>query len=342
MLRDLRHADGGLYSAEDADSEGEEGIFYLWRPEAIREVLGADADVALEWYGVTPQGNFEGSNILHRPVRGDLIRPAAVEAAREALFQAREQRTRPGLDDKVLTEWNALMVATLAEAGAAADEPAWVAAAVQCADFLLDALRAADGTWMRSWQAGDGDRPAAARHHAYAADHAALVDAFTRLAEATGEARWIAEARAVADTLLDRFWDHDKGGLFTTGEGSDAPIVRQKDFLDNATPSANSLAAVALLRLAALTGDDVYRNHAEQILALFAPLAANAPAAFAHLLSALDLFHGGVTEVVVAGDRPDLVAEVHHHYLPSAVLAWGERYASPLWEGREDGRAYVC
>ena len=154
VLRDLHHGDGGLYSAEDADSEGEEGIFYVWRPEAIRDVLGDAAEVAIEWYGVTPQGNFEGSNILHRPVRGDLLRPPEVEAAREALFQAREQRVRPGLDDKVLTEWNALMIATLAEAGAAADEPAWVAAATQCAEFLLTSLRDADGTWMRSWQAG--------------------------------------------------------------------------------------------------------------------------------------------------------------------------------------------
>ncbi|HEY5888154.1 MAG TPA: AGE family epimerase/isomerase, partial [Acidimicrobiales bacterium] len=248
----------------------------------------------------------------------------------------------PGLDDKVLTEWNALMIATLAEAGAAADEPAWVEAAVRCADFLLTALRDAESTWMRSWQAGDGDRPAAARHHAYAVDHAALVDAFTRLAEATGEARWIAEARTVADTLLERFWDPDKGGLFTTGDGSDAPVVRQKDFLDNATPAANSLAATALLRLAALTGEDRYRVHGEQILALFAPLAGNAPAAFAHLLAALDLYHGGLTEVVVTGDRLDLVAEVQHRYLPSVVLAWGERYDSPLWEGRDDGQAYVC
>jgi uncharacterized protein len=342
VLRDLRHPDGGLYSAEDADSEGEEGKFYVWRAEEIREVLGGAADAAIEWFGVTPQGNFEGSNILHRPVRGDLLRPPEVDAARAALFEAREKRVRPGLDDKVLTEWNALMIATLAEAGAAAAEPGWVAAAEQAADFLLEALRAPDDTWMRSWQAGGGDRPAAARHAAYAADHAALTDAFTRLAEATGRARWIDEARAVADALLDGFWDHERGGLFTTADGADAPVVRQKDFLDNATPSANSTAALALLRLAALTGEDRYRDHGEQILGLFAPVAGGAPAAFAHLLAALDLHHRGATEVVVAGDRPDLVAEAQRRFLPNAVLAWGEPYPSPLWEGRDDDRAYVC
>jgi uncharacterized protein YyaL (SSP411 family) len=275
-------------------------------------------------------------------VRGDLLRSPEVETAREALFQAREDRIRPGLDDKVLTEWNALMISTLAEAGAAAQEPGWVEAAVQCADFLIASLRDADGRWMRSWQAGDDDRPAAARHRAYANDHAALVDAFTRLAEATGDARWIGEARTVADTLLETYWDDERGGLFTTADGADAPVVRQKDFLDNATPAANSLAAVALQRLAALTGEDRYRERAEAILALFGPLAASAPAAFAHLLGALDLHHGGLTEVVVAGDRPDLVAEVQRRFLPSAVLAWGERYDSPLWEGREDAKAYVC
>ncbi len=146
----------------------------------------------------------------------------------------------------------------------------------------------------------------------------------------------------MADTLLERFWDPERGGLFTTGEGSDTPVVRQKDFLDNATPAANSLAAVALLRLSALTGDDRYRDHAGQILALFGPLAGSAPAAFAHLLGALELWHGGTTEIVVVGDHPDLVTEVRSRYLPTAVLAWGERYDSPLWEGREDGRAYVC
>jgi len=342
VLRDLRHPDGGLYSAEDADSEGEEGRFYVWRPEAIEEVLGDRAQLAMDWYGVTPQGNFEGSNILHRPVRGDLLRSPEVETAREALFQAREERVRPGLDDKVLTEWNALMISTLAEAGAAADEPGWVEAAVQCAEFLIGNLRDADGRWMRSWQAGDGGRPAAARHRAYANDHAALVDAFTRLAEATGEARWITEARTVADTLLRTYADPDNGGLFTSAADADAPVVRQKDFLDNATPSANSLAATGLLRLAALTGEDGYRVFAEGILALFGPLAGQAPAAFAQLLAAVDLHHHGTTEVVVAGDRPDLLDEVRSRFLPAAVLAWGEGYDSPLWDGRDDGRAYVC
>ena len=227
------------------------------------------------------------------------------------------------------------MIGALAEAGA-------VDAAVAAADFLLANLRRDDGRWLRAWQGGDGEQPARAQHLAYAADHAALVDAFTRLAEATGQARWITEARATADAMLDLFWDPDEGGLFTTGSDAETLIARQKDFQDNATPSANSMAANALLRLAALTGEDRYREHAEGILRLFAPLADRYPQAFSHLLAALDMHVTGLSEVVIVGDRPDLVDQVRGRYLPNAVLAWGEPYDSPLWEGRDDGKAYVC
>ena len=338
VLRDLRHPDGGLYSAEDADSEGVEGKFYVWRPDEMREVLGDAAGEAIAWYGVTENGNFEGANILHRPERGAWERPPAIEAAREALFQAREKRVRPGLDDKVLTEWNALMVATLAEAGAATGEQEWIDAARTTAEFLLANLRREDGRWLRSWQAGTGE----ARHLAYAVDYATLVDAFTRLAEATGEARWIDEAHATADAMVDLFWDDESGGLFTTGSDAESLVVRQKDFLDNATPSANSQAALALLRLGALLGAPDHEDRARAIMRLFGPIASRQPTAFAHLLAALDLHHSGPTEIVVAGDRPDLLDVARARYLPNAVIAWGERYESPLWESRDDGRAYVC
>jgi len=229
------------------------------------------------------------------------------------------------------------MLATLAEAAAATGRDDWLAAAVANGEFLLRALRRDDGRWLRSWQADGG-----ARHLAFAADHAALVDAFVRLAEATGQARWIAEARATADALLDLFWDEERGGLFTTGRDAEQLVVRTKDLMDDATPSANSLAAVALLRLAALTGEDRYRDHADRILRLTGPLAARHPTAFGHLLVALDLAVHGIDEVVVTGDRPDLVAVVQRSFLPGAVLAWGERYDSPLWAGRADGAAHVC
>jgi uncharacterized protein len=355
VLRDLRHPEGGFFSAEDADSEGEEGRFYVWTPDQIVEALDGDrdlADEAMTFYGVTPGGNFEGRTILNRiHARGpgplDLARPPRMEQARARLFAARERRVRPGLDDKVLTEWNGLTLAALAEAAAATGRRDWLDAAVDTGEFLVRSLRRDDGRWLRSWQAdghahGSHGRSGRARHLGYAADHAALVDAFVRLAEATGRARWIDAARSTADALLDLFWDEDRGGLFTTGRDAEQLVARNKDLMDNATPSANSLAAVALLRLASLTGDERYRDRAARILRLAGSLATQHPTAFGHLLVAVDLDVHGIDEVVVAGDRPDLVDVVRSRFLPGAVLAWGERYPSPLWEGRDDGRAYVC
>jgi hypothetical protein len=355
VLRDLRHPEGGFFSAEDADSEGEEGRFYVWTPDQVVAALDGDRDLAddvMAFYDVTPGGNFEGRTILNRihargPGGADLARPPRIEEARARLFAARERRVRPGLDDKVLTEWNGLMLAALAEAAAATGQRDWLDAAIGTGEFLLRSLRRDDGRWLRSWQA-DGhaspshDRSGRARHLAYAADHAALVDAFVRLAEATGQARWLGAARSTADALLDLFWDDDRGGLFTTGSDAERLVARNKDLMDNATPSANSLAAVALLRLAALTGDERYRDRADRILRLAGSLATQHPTAFGHLLAAVDLAVDGIDEVVVVGDRPDLVEVVQSRFLPGAVLAWGERYASPLWEGRDDGRAYVC
>ena len=197
--------------------------------------------------------------------------------------------------------------------------------------------RRPDGRWQRSWQADGG-----ARHDAMAGDHAALVEAFVAFAQATGEARWIDEARAVADTLLDHFWDVDNGGLFTTADDAEALIVRQKDLLDNATPAANSMAATGLLRLAALTGEQRYRHQSEQILQLVGGVVGGAPTAFGRLLAAVDMLRAGVTEIAVVGERPDLLAAVRSRYLPNAVLAWGEPYDSPLWQDRHAGFAYVC
>ncbi|MFN8039297.1 MAG: thioredoxin domain-containing protein [Acidimicrobiales bacterium] len=349
VLRDLRHRRGGFFSAEDADSLDDqghsvEGWFSTWTLDEVVAAAGEDAPAAVAWWGITPEGNFEGRSILHRPVRGDLLRPPEVERARQLLFDAREGRPRPGLDDKVLTEWNGLMLSALVEAAGATGTAGWLADAIETAEFLCAHLRRPDGRWLRSWQ-GDGD-DGRAQHLAYAADHGALLDAFTRLAEVSGEARWIDEARAVADALLDLFWDDEHGGVFTTGRDAEALVTRPKDLLDNATPSASSLAAVGLLRLGALTGVARYEERAKDILRLLGGPAAKHPTALGHLLAAVDLSVTGITEVAVSGERPDLVAAVLQAYRPDVVLAWGEPYESPLWEGRTetgaDGRAYVC
>jgi uncharacterized protein YyaL (SSP411 family) len=331
----MRQAGAGISSAEDADSEGVEGRYYVCTHDEVRHIGGPEA---VDWYGVGPQGNWEGSNILRRPLGADLLRPPAVEAARLALLEAREQRVRPGLDDKVLTEWNAMAIATLAEAGAALEVAEWVAAAAEIGSFLVAELRV-EGRWRRSWQGGR------AQHLAYASDHAWLVEAFTRLAEATGKARWITEARAAADALLELFWDPQGGGLHTAGRDAEALFAQPKDTYDGAIPSAHSVATAALLRLAALTGETRYRAKAQAIIDLMAPAMAKAPLAFTGLAAAADLA-GGIVEVAVTGQRPDLVSTARERYRPRMVLAWGEPYPSPLWEGRTgadtDNLAFVC
>ncbi len=332
----MRRDGGGICSAEDADSEGVEGRFYVWSRQEVEALGGPEA---VDWYGVGEKGNWEGTNILFRPERGALERPAAVEAARVAMLRARDQRVRPGLDDKVLTEWNGMAVAALAEAGAALGEPAWVTTAAEIGEFLLNELRV-EGRWRRSWQGGT------AQHLAYASDHAWLVEAFTRLAEATGQARWVAEAAAAADALIDLFWDDAGGGFDTAGRDAEALFARPKDTYDGAVPSAHSVAASALLRLGALVGRPDLTSKAADIIDLLTPAMAKAPAAFSGLVAAADLSAGGMVEIAVTGSRPDLVGVAREAYRPDAVLAWGEPYDSPLWEGRtgpeEAGLAFVC
>jgi uncharacterized protein YyaL (SSP411 family) len=198
-------------------------------------------------------------------------------------------------------------------------------------------MRRADGRYLRTWH-----RDAPGRHLAMAADLANLVDAYVRLYELSGLARFVAHARDAADQLLAHHWDSAHGGLFTTPADGERLIVRQKDLIDNATPSANSVAAFALQRLAALTGDARYADHAEQILSLVARIVASAPTAFPHLLCALHLHHVGSTEIAVTGKRGDLVGFLQSQWLPTTVLAWGEPIDSPLFAQRKDGLAYVC
>ncbi len=337
VLRDLAAPEGGLYCAEDADSEGEEGRFYVWTPAQISDVAGAALGAAAtEWYGVTEAGNFEGRSILRRPLDAPLRRPDNVEEARRLLFEARRNRIRPGLDDKILTEWNAMFCSALAEAAGATGRRDWADAARRIAEFLVLHLRRdTDGRWMRSWQGGT------ARHLAYAGDYAWVVDCLTRVGELTGEARWLTTATETARSMLELFADGG-GPLFTTGADAESLVVRPTELLDGATPSASAVAAGALLRLGALTGDDALTTAGEALLAALVPIAATHPLAAAHAIATCRLADGGITEVVVTGDRPDLLAAVRRRFEPTVVVAWGERTGSPLWEGRQDGRGYVC
>jgi uncharacterized protein len=332
---------GGLSASVDADAAGVEGGHATWTPSEVRQAL---ADAGLEgaekavcdWYGITEHGNWEGRNVLHRPLGAPLERPPDIEAARRALLAARRRRPQPARDDKVLTEWNAMFIATLAEAAAVCGSDRWRASALSLAEHLFRRNRRADLRWLRSPAGEDG-----AAVTAFAADHAWVAECCTRLAELTGEATWIRRAEAVATALLGRFWDDEHGGLFTTADDAERLIVRAKDVVDGAVPSANSAAAVALLRLAALTGGEQWRRAGERIVELATPLLDTQALAVADLGPAVAFLHNG-SEVVVAGDRPDLLGAVRRHWLPDSVLAWGDRTTSPIWEGRTDGAAYVC
>jgi uncharacterized protein len=322
VLRDLRHAQGGFFSAEDADSDGVEGKFYLWSREEIERIAGDDAAEVIRYFGVTDAGNFEDphtgyrGNILHIVDRGEEP-PEAVRRALPKLFAARELRARPGLDDKVLVAWNALFLRVLAEAAAALERDDWMEAARVNARFLLTDLRRDDGRLLRSWQDGR------VRHLAYSDDYAALLEALVTLAE-VDDVAWLADARWVADELLRLFHDAERSGFFTTGTDAESLIVRPKEFQDNATPAENSLAASGLLRLAALTGDARYEAPAAQILRLLAPVLSEHATAFAYLLGSLERLVTPPLEVAIVlpdadADGTPLRREVTARLLPASV-----------------------
>jgi uncharacterized protein YyaL (SSP411 family) len=356
VLRDLRHADGGFFSAEDADSEGEEGRFYVWSLEEVESVCGDDARAVVDFFGVTRNGNFEGSNILHQ-VRATEPRPPEIDRALRALFEARERRVRPGLDDKVLLEWNALFLRSLVEAAFALERADWMAHARDNTRFLLENLRREDGRLLRSWQHTAEARPGwgadgRARHLAYATDYAALLGALLTLAE-LDDPRRLDDARRVADGLLELFADDEGGRFYMTGRDSDTLIVRPEDVQDNATPSATSLAVDGLLRLAALSGEARYSDAAERAMAPLVDLAARHPAAFAYLLEGVERAALEPLNVVVVGARDDTRTHALHELLrrrllPAASLSLVEPDApvtGPLLEGRVNvaaPTAYVC
>jgi uncharacterized protein YyaL (SSP411 family) len=289
-LREMRGPEGGFYSALDADSEGVEGRFYVWTLAELREALGEDAEAAIAWFGATEEGNFvdphdpaPGLNVLED--RGQRPDDATQARIRARLLEVRERRTRPGLDDKRLTAWNALMIAALAEAGAALEEARYSGAAVACAEFVLRDLR-------EGW-AGSEKRPlrtyndGAAKLDGYLEDHAFLLEALLVLFETTCEERWFVQARALADVLIARFADAEHGGFFSTAVDGEALIARRKDLEDSPIPSGGSSAAMGLLRLAELTGEEEYERQALGVLALLRDIAPRHPTSFGHLLQVL-------------------------------------------------------
>ena len=345
LLRDMADPAGGFYSAEDADSEGHEGKFYVWTAGEIRAVLGADADRALAYWGVDRGSNFEGKSNLFLADEPD---PESIAPLRRQLFAARARRVRPGRDDKVLAAWNGLACRAFAEAGRALGRADYVAAAVRNAEFLLGAMRR-DGRLLRSWKNGE------ARLRGYLEDYAMVAAALLEVYEATFERRWLDAARALADDMLGLFWDEGLEGFYDTGHDHEKLIVRPRNLYDNAVPCGTSVAIEALLRLAVLTGEAAYEARALTALRPLADLLGRHPTAFGRFLCALDFHLGPKIEVALvtpAGDAGALAAEVFGRFLPNRVVAGmvaGDAQAAagvPLLEGRTviDGRptAYVC
>jgi uncharacterized protein YyaL (SSP411 family) len=323
-LREMRGPEGGFYSALDADSDGVEGRFYVWTVTELEKLLGKDTELAIRWLGATEEGNFvdphhpqPGLNVLED--RGPRPDANARERIMERLLQARAQRTRPGLDDKRLTSWNALMISALAEAGAyingtlagpdkgsstaVATVPttgkapvptttptpvptlgpgdAYLEAAVRCAEFVLRDLRTAEGRLLRTYRAGE------AKIDAYLEDYAFLLEALIVLFEATCEERWLSEATTLADELIARFADTEHGGFFSTASDGEQLIARRKELEDSPIPAGGSSAALGLLRLAQLTGQQGYEHHSAGVIDLLHTIAPKHPTSFGHLLQAM-------------------------------------------------------
>ncbi len=324
LLRDLRSGEGGFYSSEDADSEGEEGAFYLWSLDEVSKV----AHEAVGHYGVTSKGNFEGRNILTS--LGD--EPPG--EARSALLKARSARVRPGLDDKILSSWNGLAVTALAEAGAAFGRPDWVEAARQAGAFVLGHLVDARGRLLHSYKDGQ------ARVLGMLEDYAYLAEALFTLWEVTFEPRWIEECRRLCDQMLELFWDPAHGGFFSTGSDHEQLILRPKEILESVVPSPNALASLVLQKLAILTGNRDYAARGVEVLAVARSFMERAPQATAVFLAALDLSLSSPGEIVFVGDRDDpaasaLLGEIWERFLPNKVVAGSPPgIDSPMLEGK--------
>ncbi len=324
LMRGLRSSEGAFFCAEDADSQGEEGRFYTWTADQIRQALGSDAPAVMAVMNVRPEGNFRdqrsglrtGANILHRrpAPAADGLDAAAWERCRLRLLAARERRPRPLRDDKVLADLNGLAIAALARAGRGLGQPAFAAAARSAADFVLGRMRTADGRLLHRYRDGE------AAIDGLLDDYAFMLWGLIELHQATLETRWLAEAARLADVMLADFRDDSGGGLFASPRTAAPLLVRRKESFDHATPSGNSAAARELLRLSRLTGNAGYEDEARAILDAFSGSLARHPEHHTHMLQALELASAPSVEVVVVAARPAEAARS----LPLEALVLGK------------------
>ncbi|HLL71041.1 MAG TPA: thioredoxin domain-containing protein [Pyrinomonadaceae bacterium] len=330
VAREMTDAGGAFYSTQDADSEGVEGKFFVWTTEEINELLGADdGRLVSAYYGATAEGNFEEKNILNVPrpvetvaaelnVTVERLREA-VERSKPVLFAAREKRVKPGRDEKAIAAWNGMMLTSFSEAACILERADYLRIAERNAEFILTTLRR-EGALLHVYKDGQ------AKHHAYLDDYACVASGLLSLYEATGTTRWLTQCLSLTGEMCEEFWDEADGGFFYTSERGEQLIVRNKDFMDNATPAGNSVAAELLLRLALLTENQDYVRKAVTIFRLLRDQMARYPSAFGYLLGALDFYLSTPKEIVIVGQRGAddsnaLLREVWTRYLPNKVVA---------------------
>ncbi len=357
VSREMRHQDGGFYSSQDADSEGVEGKFYVWSADEVRRVLGDDADLFMQMYDVTDQGNWEGHNILRLLLQASEVAAKSgvdeseverkIQAARRRLYEVRSKRVWPGLDDKILTSWNGLMLAAFADAAQALGRTDYRDIATANAEFLHATMRAKDGRLLRTWKAGSH-----AKYNGYLEDYAFLAEGLLALYQTTFDSRWFSWARELAEAMLAHFPDAENFGFFDTRDDHEQLIHRPKDIQDNAIPSGNSMAAHVLLKLCLLTGEARYWDTAERTTKSVGKLMARYPTGFGEWLNAASLIAGESREIALVGTEEQLtrlLEVVRTGYRPLQVVAAGQESDGaivPLLANRPQqdgaGTAYVC
>jgi hypothetical protein len=358
LLREMTAPEGGFYSATDADSEGEEGKFFVWSKAELNDLLGDDARIAIEYWGVTTRGNFERHNILYVPNDDSVAAQrlglsiaelgAKLAAIRDMLFAARTQRVHPGLDDKILAAWNGMTLASLAEAARVLNRPDYRAAAVRAGELIRDHLVTKDGRVWRTYKGGT------AKISGFLEDYACLADAFLELYQTTFDDSWFALARQLTDSALAHFRAPD-GGFFDTPDDGEALITRPRSLQDNAVPAGSSMMARVLIKLAAYTGNADYDDAARKTLAILSAAMGQYPQAFGEAMSAADALIAGVDEVALIGDlnqAAPLLDELRRPYRPNVITAHsptaveGEHALIPLLSYRTtkngEPTVYVC
>jgi hypothetical protein len=364
VLRDMTHEEGGFCSSEDADSEGEEGKFYLWELAEVRELLGPErADQFCYVYDVSDVGNFEGRSILNLPKTisqcaalrgwdGDSL-TTQLRESRATLLAARNRRVRPGKDDKVLVSWNALMIDTMSRAGAILEDDRFLNAARRAVEFILREMVDDQNRLWHTWRGG--------RAHlmAYLDDYAYLANALITLYESSFDEKWIDAAMRLIQTMRQHYADPNAAGLYYTADDHELLIARQKDFTDSPLPSSNGMAATALSRLGRLCGRTDFLYQAREIVGEGSGIIQRSPTAAGQLLIAHDLLSGPCPEMVFVGDPLEsstlaVLREVRQAYIPNRVVALrsnpapesGSEDLDPLFQGKQPGLVsptlYVC